>query len=48
MIHIFDENEPQKEAEIILKNENQLIELQRLWNTKLKVILKIIGTTETL
>lgn len=51
MIHISvscDENEPQKEVQIILKNENQLIELQRLLNTKLKVILKTIGTTETL
>ena len=37
-----------KEAEKILKYEDLIIEIQRMWNVKTKVIPVIIGATGTL
>jgi hypothetical protein len=37
-----------KEVEKILKYKNLIIEIKRMWNVKTKVILVIIGATETI
>jgi len=41
-------NNKKKEAEKILKYENLIIEIQRMWNMKTKVIPVIIGATGTI
>jgi len=42
-----DRNEIKKEAEKILKYKDLIIEIQRMWNVKVKVILVIRGATGT-
>jgi hypothetical protein len=37
-----------KEAEKILKHKDLTIEIQRMWNVKIRVILLIIGATGTI
>ena len=42
-----DRNEIKKEAEKILKYKDLIIEIQRMWNVKVQVILVIRGATGT-
>ena len=43
-----DKNVIKKEAENILQQEDLIIEIQRMWNVKTKVIPVIIGATGTI
>jgi len=43
-----DKNVIKKEAEKILKHEDLIIEIQRMWNVKAKVIPLITGATGTI
>jgi hypothetical protein len=43
-----DRNVIKKEAEKILKHKDFIIEIQRMWNVKTKVMPVIIGTTGTI
>jgi len=43
-----DRNVIKKEAEKILKYKDLTIEIQRMWNVKIKVIPEIIGATGTI
>jgi len=43
-----DRNIIKKEAEKILKYKDRIIEIQRMWNVKTKVIPVIIGATRTI
>jgi len=43
-----DRNVSKKEAEKILKYKHHIIEIQRIWNVKTKVIPVIIGATGTI
>jgi hypothetical protein len=51
LIHVAisgDRNVIRKEAEKILKYEELIIQIQRMWNVKIKVIPIIIGATGTI
>jgi hypothetical protein len=43
-----DRNVIQKEDETILKHKNLKIDIQHMWNVKIRVILVIIGATGTI
>jgi hypothetical protein len=43
-----DRSMVKKEADKILIHKNLVIEIQRMWNVKAKVILTIIGATGTI
>jgi len=43
-----DRNMIKKEAEMILKHKDLIIEIQRMWNVKTRVIPVVIGTTGTI
>jgi hypothetical protein len=43
-----DRNVIKKEAEKILKYKDLIIEIQRMWNVKAKVIMVILGVTGTI
>jgi hypothetical protein len=43
-----DRNAIKKEAEKILKRKDRIIEIQRMWNMKAKVIPVVTGTTVTI
>jgi hypothetical protein len=43
-----DRNVMKKEAEKILKHKDRIIDIQRMWNVKAKVIPVITGATATI